>query len=117
MKHPINNGLKTVRSSEEILEFLRDGKVDNPRNFYQIVKESPILYVSVLYFLILVTFSSQYFLVDIFAEEKHTPTSKMLKNFNFAAAGDFGCGDEPNWTVRAMMEKNPEIVLALGDLS
>jgi hypothetical protein len=117
MKHPINNGLKTVRSSEDVLEFLRDGKVDNPRNFYQIVKESPILYVSVLYFLILVTFSSQYLLVDIFAEDKHTPTSKMLKNFNFAAAGDFGCGDEPNRTVRAMMEKNPEIVLALGDLS
>jgi hypothetical protein len=56
IKHPLNNGLKTVRSSEEILEFLRDGKVDNPRNFYQIVKQSPILYVSVLYFLILVTF-------------------------------------------------------------
>ena len=51
------------------------------------------------------------------AEEKRTPTPKMLKNFNFAAAGDFGCGDEPNRTIRAMMEKNPEIVLALGDLS
>ena len=81
------------------------------------MKESLILYFSILCFLILVTFCSQYLQVHTFAEEKHTSTPKMLKNFNFAAAGDFGCGNEPNRTIRAMMEKNPEIVLALGDLS
>lgn len=81
------------------------------------MKESLMLYFSILCFLILVTFCSQYLPVDTFAEEKHTSTPKMLKNFNFAAAGDFGCGNEPNRTIRAIMEKNPEIVLALGDLS
>ena len=85
--------------------------------FYPNSEESSMLYFSVLYFLILVTFCSQYLPVDTFAEENHTSTPKMLKKFNFAAAGDFGCGDEPNRTVRAMMEKNPEIVIALGDLS
>jgi hypothetical protein len=37
--------------------------------------------------------------------------------FNFVAAGDFGCNSAVNNTVAAMVKKNPEIVLALGDLS
>ncbi len=37
--------------------------------------------------------------------------------FNFVAAGDFGCNSDANNTVAAMVKKNPEIVLALGDLS
>jgi Calcineurin-like phosphoesterase len=41
----------------------------------------------------------------------------MPERFNFVAAGDFGCGDEPNRTVSGMMKKNPEILIALGDLS
>jgi len=43
--------------------------------------------------------------------------SKKLQDFNFVAAGDFGCGDETNRTVDGMVEKNPEFVIALGDLS
>ena len=39
------------------------------------------------------------------------------RQFNFVAAGDFGCTSETNSTVAAMVKKNPEIVLALGDLS
>ena len=39
------------------------------------------------------------------------------RHFNFVAAGDFGCGAETNSTVASMVKKNPEIVLALGDLS
>ena len=37
--------------------------------------------------------------------------------FNFVAAGDFGCNAEANKTLTNMVKKNPEIVLALGDLS
>ncbi|HET6727087.1 MAG TPA: metallophosphoesterase [Nitrososphaeraceae archaeon] len=39
------------------------------------------------------------------------------ENFNFAAAGDFGCSTNTKNTVENMQSKGPEIVLALGDLS
>jgi predicted MPP superfamily phosphohydrolase len=39
------------------------------------------------------------------------------QKFNFATAGDFGCNDEARRTVNGMVEKNPELVIALGDLS
>ena len=39
------------------------------------------------------------------------------KNYNFAAAGDFGCSKNTQNTVANMEKKEPEIVLALGDLS
>jgi len=42
---------------------------------------------------------------------------EKIHDFNFVAAGDFGCGDEPNRTIEGMIEKDPEIVIALGDLS
>lgn len=67
--------------------------------------------------MILVTFSGQYLLIDTFAEDKNRLASKMLKKFNFVAAGDFGCGEELNRTVQGMMRRNPETVIALGDLS
>jgi hypothetical protein len=38
-------------------------------------------------------------------------------NFNFAAAGDFGCSTNTQNTVSNMEGKDPELVLALGDLS
>ena len=38
-------------------------------------------------------------------------------NFNFAAAGDFGCSTNTQNTVSNMENKDPELVLALGDLS
>jgi Calcineurin-like phosphoesterase len=43
--------------------------------------------------------------------------SKNLQKFNFVTAGDFGCGDEPNRTIDGMIKKNPELFIALGDLS
>jgi Calcineurin-like phosphoesterase len=43
--------------------------------------------------------------------------SRGSQNFNFVAAGDFGCTDETIRTVQGMVKKNPELVLALGDLS
>ena len=42
---------------------------------------------------------------------------EKIHDFNFVAAGDFGCGDESNRTIQGMIKKDPEIVIALGDLS
>jgi Calcineurin-like phosphoesterase len=39
------------------------------------------------------------------------------ENFNFAAAGDFGCSTNTQNTIENMQSKDPEIVLTLGDLS
>jgi hypothetical protein len=38
-------------------------------------------------------------------------------DFNFAAAGDFGCSENAINTVKNMEDKKPELVLPLGDLS
>jgi predicted phosphodiesterase len=38
-------------------------------------------------------------------------------DFNFAAVGDWGCTANTNNTVNNIVSKNPELVLALGDLS
>jgi len=43
--------------------------------------------------------------------------SKRFQKFNFVTAGDFGCGDEPNRTIDGMIKKNPEMMIALGDLA
>jgi Calcineurin-like phosphoesterase len=37
--------------------------------------------------------------------------------FNFVAAGDFGCGKNANRTITNMLLRQPEVVIALGDLS
>jgi len=39
------------------------------------------------------------------------------KNFNFATAGDFGCSKNTQDTVANIEKQDPELVLALGDLS
>ena len=44
-------------------------------------------------------------------------SSSSNSNFNFAAAGDFGCNENTEETIDNIVSKNPEIVLALGDLS
>ena len=38
-------------------------------------------------------------------------------NFNIAVAADWGCDDAAKKTVKNMQNKNPEIVIANGDLS
>jgi hypothetical protein len=43
--------------------------------------------------------------------------SQTLPNFNFAAAGDWGCNANTNNTVHSIIDKNPELVLGLGDYS
>ena len=44
-------------------------------------------------------------------------SSSSNSNFNFAAAGDFSCNENTEETIDNIVSKNPEIVLALGDLS
>lgn len=39
------------------------------------------------------------------------------KNFNFVVAGDFGCDDVAKKTISNMEKRDPELVIALGDLS
>jgi Sec-independent protein translocase protein TatA len=40
-----------------------------------------------------------------------------LKDFNFVAAGDYGCSKNTKNTINSMLDKKPELVLPLGDLS
>jgi hypothetical protein len=51
------------------------------------------------------------------ADDPFISKGSQKSNFNFVTAGDFGCGDEPNKTINGMIKKNPELVIALGDLS
>jgi predicted phosphodiesterase len=44
-------------------------------------------------------------------------TALTLPDFNFAAAGDWGCNSNTNNTVSSMQSKNPKLVLGLGDFS
>ena len=44
-------------------------------------------------------------------------TSEIKKGVSFAAAGDFYCDVKTKKTTKTMQEKNPDLVLALGDLS
>jgi len=43
--------------------------------------------------------------------------SQVTNNFNFAVAGDFGCEIEAKKTIDLIKSKNPELVIALGDLA
>jgi Calcineurin-like phosphoesterase len=61
--------------------------------------------------------SGLYFLCYAQGVEDRPFRSKNFQKFNFVTAGDFGCGHEPNRTIDGMIEKNPELVIALGDLS
>ena len=44
-------------------------------------------------------------------------TTSIDTNFNFAAAGDWGCTDDTTDTVNNILDKTPELVLGLGDYS
>jgi calcineurin-like phosphoesterase family protein len=49
--------------------------------------------------------------------EKQISMLNHNQSFNVVVAGDFGCGKNANKTVSNMVTKQPEIVIALGDLS
>jgi calcineurin-like phosphoesterase family protein len=44
-------------------------------------------------------------------------TIQYVSDFNFVAAGDWGCDKKAHQTVSNIQNKAPELVLALGDLS
>ena len=46
-----------------------------------------------------------------------TTTTTSTEDFNFAAVGDWDCTPDTTNTVKNIMQHDPEIVLALGDLS
>jgi predicted phosphodiesterase len=46
-----------------------------------------------------------------------TSITAILRDFNFAAAGDWGCNSNTNKTISSIQSKNPELVLGLGDYS
>jgi hypothetical protein len=62
--------------------------------------------------------------VLLFATSQYVSASPVQYNdaqntqvFNFVTAGDFGCGYESYKTIEGMITKDPELVIALGDLS
>jgi predicted MPP superfamily phosphohydrolase len=76
--------------------------------------------VTGIYFCIILAFvvlGCYYNLTYAENSDKTKDKPEKIHDFNFVAAGDFGCGDEPNRTIDGMINKDPEIVIALGDLS
>jgi hypothetical protein len=71
---------------------------------------------SVFYFIILFSFSLGSLLGFAHGYD-NSKVSPKLNEFNFAVAGDYGCGDEANKTIQAMANIKPELVIALGDLA
>src|SRR5215212_637774 len=46
-----------------------------------------------------------------------SPSRQALADFNFAAVGDWGCTSHTIDTIKNIQNKDPELVIALGDLS
>jgi predicted phosphodiesterase len=76
----------------------------------------------------ILAFSMMAILLLLFTVFGHTSSVQMvdaqtnsitaaLSDFNFAAAGDWGCKDETTETVNNIVDKTPEVVLGLGDFS
>jgi Calcineurin-like phosphoesterase len=53
----------------------------------------------------------------LYAVEKLDQPIYALEDFNFAAVGDFGCNSNADDTVDNIVDKNPDLVFALGDYS
>jgi len=53
----------------------------------------------------------------IFIEKSYGIVGTNNSDFNFVAAGDFGCGKNANRTITNMLTREPEVVIGLGDLS
>jgi len=67
-------------------------------------------------FLFLFSFSLVFLINYSHATDKNEVATTVQK-FNFVVAGDFGCGDEAKKTIDMMSSKQPELVVALGDLA
>jgi len=91
-------------------------KIENTLD--SLVRDFLVSSYSIKCFILLFLFSfSLVFLINhSYATDKNEVASKVQK-FNFVAAGDFGCGDEAKKTIDMMSSKQPELVIALGDLA
>jgi hypothetical protein len=84
-------------------------------------KRSKTLVLPGIYYLICIVIAVQG--VEVKEEEIQrsvvyaATASTLSSDFNFAAAGDWGCNSNTNKTVMNMQGKNPELVLGLGDYS
>ena len=56
-------------------------------------------------------------ITSLYTNETLQIDNKNNNNFNIAVAADWGCNDAAKKTVENMQNKNPEIVIAAGDLS
>ncbi|TLX69312.1 MAG: hypothetical protein E6L03_00370 [Thaumarchaeota archaeon] len=83
---------------------------------YFIGKSTILLYFLILFTPVLLAQEEPIIRQNLVAGSDIT-VKKTLPDINFAAVGDFGCGDEANRTVNNIITKNPRLVLALGDLS
>ncbi len=64
-----------------------------------------------------VLFSFALITLGIFVEYVFGSVAGDNLDFNFVAAGDFGCGKNANRTITNMLVRQPEVVIGLGDLS
>jgi hypothetical protein len=55
--------------------------------------------------------------VQLFSSNNGYVAYGSLPDFNFAAAGDWGCTDITTYTVNNISAKDPELVIGLGDYS
>jgi hypothetical protein len=87
----------------------------NLRLLYKIIVLASFCYLIILSLL----FAAHIVLAQEGDEDDSPTTTKKPSetNFNFAAAGDWGCTDDTKNTVDNIADKNPEIVLGLGDYS
>jgi len=74
---------------------------------------SPVFLIS---FFVFITLMPGYSIATTDPNDVQTQR-KNMSNFNFVAAGDFGCNENSNKTIAGMIGKFPELVITLGDLS
>ena len=76
------------------------------------------------YIIFLLTIFLSFIIIQEFRFEQDKPSQQQpniayayIPDFNFAAAGDWGCYPDAKRTVNNIIDKDPELVLALGDFS
>ena len=90
---------------------------DKVNIFSTITRKLVLLVVTTLLIFIAVIVIHQ-FLLPVYGNQVFgAVNSTGLTDFNFAAAGDWGCNPESNQTVKNILDIDPELVLGLGDFS
>ena len=88
---------------------MRSG-IDFSFSFISFRKNHFILYIVVLLSIGLGT-------IGILLAHTFAAAQTNQSDFNFVAAGDFGCGKNANRTINNMLTREPELAIGLGDLS